>query len=322
MDKRERIARQVDYALQRTDFAWLGHKYEGKVRDNYRSDHRRFIIVTDRLSAFDRVIAPIPFKGQVLNQVSQYWFQHTAHIVENHMLAAPDPNVMVVKECQPLPVEVVVRGYLTGVTSTSIWMQYQQGVREFGGRRLPEGMVKNQPLPDPLITPSTKAEKGAHDEPISREEILARGLLSPEQVERIWEVSLRLFHFGTEVLARRGLILVDTKYEFGLYEGRLTLMDELHTPDSSRFWIRDTYAERFARGEEPEKIDKEYLREWLAQQGFRGEGAIPPIPREVITETAWRYVHAAERILGEPMALEVGDPLPRIERNLRAYLAG
>jgi phosphoribosylaminoimidazole-succinocarboxamide synthase len=321
MDLRTLIERQVDYALQGTDFPWLGEKYEGKVRDNYRAGNRRFIVVTDRLSAFDRVIAPIPFKGQVLNRMAHFWFERTRHIVENHMLAVPDPTVMVAKECRTLPVEVVVRAYLTGVTSTSIWTQYQQGVRVFCGHKLADGMVKNQPLPQPIITPSTKAEKGAHDESVSAEEIVRRGLLSPEMMERVSQVSLALFRFGSDMLAQRGLILVDTKYEFGLYEGRLVLIDEIHTPDSSRFWIRDTYHERFARGEEPEKIDKEYLREWLAQHGFRGEGPLPAIPREVIVETAWRYIDAAQRITGEALQLTVGDVAARVERNLKAYLA-
>jgi len=321
MDRRERIARQIPFALAHTNFNWLGSKYEGKVRDNYSADGRRFIVVTDRLSAFDRVIAPIPFKGEVLNRLAQFWFERTGHIVENHLLAVPDPNVMVAKECQPLPVEVVVRAYLTGVTSTSIWTQYQQGARVFCGHQLAEGMVKNQPLPEPIVTPSTKAAKGGHDESVSAEEIVRRGLLSAELMQQVSEVSLALFRFGSELLAQHGLILVDTKYEFGLYEGRLHLIDEIHTPDSSRFWIRDTYAERFARGEEPEKIDKEYLREWLAQQGFRGEGEIPTIPEAVVAETAYGYLTAAERIMGQSLDLTVGEVAGRIERNLRRYLA-
>lgn len=320
MEIRQQIEQQIPHALVRTDLDWLGSKYEGKVRDNYTAGDRRFIVVTDRLSAFDRVIAPIPFKGQVLNQMAQFWFERTGHIVENHMLAVPDPNVMVGKECQPLPVEVVVRGYLTGVTSTSIWTHYEKGERVFCGHRLADGMVKNQRLPEPVITPSTKAEKGGHDESVSPEEIVRRGLLSPESMQQVSEVSLRLFAFGSELLASHGLILVDTKYEFGLHEGRLTLIDEIHTPDSSRFWIRDTYADRFARGEEPEKIDKEYLREWLAQHGFRGDGPIPEIPTEVIVETAYRYLTAAERITGQKLALEVGDVAARVERNLREWL--
>jgi len=321
MDVRDRIERQVEFALRGTHLDWLGDKYEGKVRDNYRAGERRFIIVTDRLSAFDRVIAPIPFKGQVLNRVAQSWFERTGQIVQNHMLAVPDPNAMVCRECEPLPVEVVVRGYLTGVTSTSIWTHYQKGVRVFCGHRLADGMVKNQRLPEPIVTPSTKAEKGGHDESVSAQEIVQRGLLSREMMDELEQASLGLFRFGSELLAEHGLILVDTKYEFGLYQGRLMLMDEIHTPDSSRFWIRDTCEERFARGEEPEKIDKEYLREWLAQHGFRGDGEIPDIPPEVIVETAYRYLTAAERIIGQPMDLEVGDVSARIERNLREFVA-
>ncbi|HEX2999357.1 MAG TPA: phosphoribosylaminoimidazolesuccinocarboxamide synthase [Armatimonadota bacterium] len=321
MANREQIEQQVAFALGQTDFAWLGKKYSGKVRDNYVAGDRRFILVTDRLSAFDRVIAPIPFKGQVLNRLAEFWFAQTKHIVPNHLLAVPDPNAMVVQECDPLPIEVVVRGYLTGVTNTSIWTHYQHGERVFCGHKLADGMVKNQRLPEPLLTPSTKAAKGDHDESVSAEEIVRRGLLTPEMMQQLTEVSLNLFRFGSEVLAKRGLILVDTKYEFGLREGKLTLIDEIHTPDSSRFWIRDSYADRFARGEEPEKMDKEFLREWLAQRGFRGEGEIPAIPTDVVVETAARYIAAAERIMGEPMSLEVGDVASRLERNLRQYLA-
>ncbi|HOM81591.1 MAG TPA: phosphoribosylaminoimidazolesuccinocarboxamide synthase [Armatimonadota bacterium] len=318
---RDTIAQQIGHTLARTDFDWLGRKYEGKVRDNYSAGDRRFIIVTDRLSAFDRVIAPIPFKGQVLNEMAAFWFERTGSIVKNHMLAMPDPNAMVVRECQPLPIEVVVRAYLTGVTSTSIWTQYQQGARVFCGHKLADGMVKNQPLPEPIVTPSTKAEKGGHDESVSAEEIVRRGLLSPELMEQVSEVSLALFRFGSELLAKHNLILVDTKYEFGLCNGELVLIDEIHTPDSSRFWIRDTYEERFARGEEPEKIDKEYLREWLASQGFRGDGEIPEIPTEVIVETAYRYLSAAERIMGRELDLQVGDVASRLEANLRRFLS-
>ncbi|MDH7568331.1 MAG: phosphoribosylaminoimidazolesuccinocarboxamide synthase, partial [Armatimonadota bacterium] len=305
MDLRTLIERQVDYALQGTDFPWLGEKYEGKVRDNYRAGNRRFIVVTDRLSAFDRVIAPIPFKGQVLNRMAHFWFERTRHIVENHMLAVPDPNVMVAKECRTLPVEVVVRAYLTGVTSTSIWTQYQQGVRVFCGHKLADGMVKNQPLPQPIITPSTKAEKGAHDESVSAEEIVRRGLLSPEMMERVSQVSLALFRFGSDMLAQRGLILVDTKYEFGLYEGRLVLIDEIHTPDSSRFWFSERYEQRFRAGEAPESFDKEYVRRWLAGQGFRGDGPIPTIPDEIRIEAARRYIEACETVQGEPFAVDL-----------------
>jgi phosphoribosylaminoimidazole-succinocarboxamide synthase len=266
---------QLTRTLEATDFPALGAKYQGKVRDCYTRDGRRIIVVTDRLSAFDVVMGTIPFKGQVLNQIASHWFELARPLVPNHLIEVPDPVVTVAVECKPLPVEFVMRAYLTGVTSTSIWRHYEKGLRTFCGHQLPEGMRKNQPLARPLLTPSTKAEKGAHDESVSREEILDRGLLGAAEFDEAAEMCARLFAFGQAEAAKRGLILVDTKYEIGRRpDGTLCFIDEIHTPDSSRYWYADDYQARFDRGEEPRGLDKEYVRRALSEQGYRGEG--PP----------------------------------------------
>lgn len=320
LDKESLIA-QIPHCLDKTDFPKLGEKYEGKVRDNYSKEGRRILIVTDRLSAFDRVITLIPFKGQVLNQIAQFWFEHTSDIVGNHVIEFPDPNVVVARECKALPVEMVVRGYITGVTTTSAWYNYEKGVRNFCGNVLPEALKKNQKFEKPILTPSTKAEKGGHDESVSREEILERGVISEEQFDFMADVSMKLYQRGVEIAAKQGIILVDTKYEFGINdEGEIVLIDEIHTPDSSRFWFADEYEKRFAAGEEQKKIDKEYLREWLAENGFRGEGEVPIIPVEIKVETARKYIEAYELITGLKFEAEVGDVNSRIQKNLAKYL--
>ncbi|MBI5754776.1 phosphoribosylaminoimidazolesuccinocarboxamide synthase [Candidatus Peregrinibacteria bacterium] len=312
----EEIAQQIPFCLGATDFPTLGEKYEGKVRDNYIKDGRRVLIATDRLSAFDRVITLIPFKGQVLNQIAEFWFRKTSDIVKNHVIAFPDPNVVVARECLPLPVEMVVRGYLTGVTTTSAWYHYERGGRNFCGNVLPEGMRKNQQFSRPILTPSTKAAHGGHDESVAPEEIVGRGVLTREMWQKLADISLRLFARGVEICAEQGIILVDTKYEFGLLDGEIILMDEIHTPDSSRFWFANEYEARFSRGEEQKKIDKEYLREWLAARGFIGEGEIPAIPDEIRVETARRYIEAYELITGREFEAEVGEVISRIQRNV------
>jgi phosphoribosylaminoimidazole-succinocarboxamide synthase len=321
MIEKEDLKKQIPQCLEGTDFANLGEVYKGKVRDNYTKDDRRIIIVTDRLSAFDRVITTIPFKGQVLNQMATFWFEQTKDIVGNHMIESPDPNAIVVKECEALPVEMVVRGYITGVTTTSAWYNYEKGVRNFCGNILPEGLKKNQKLDKPILTPSTKAEKGGHDESVSKEEILKRGAVSEEDFNYMADVSFKLYQRGVEVAAKQGIILVDTKYEFGrTKDGEIVLIDEIHTPDSSRFWFADEYEERFEKGEKQKKIDKEYVREWLAAQGFRGEGEIPEVPDEVRVEAAQRYIQAYELITGKEFEAKVEDPLPRVEKNLQKYM--
>jgi len=317
---KEQLIAQIPYCLSGTNFSNLGERYEGKVRDNYTKNGKRVIIVTDRLSAFDRIITLIPFKGQVLNQIAKFWFDQTKDIIENHVIESPDPNVLIGKECKLMPLEMVVRGYLTGVTTTSAWYNYEKGVRNFCGNVLPDGMKKNQKFETPILTPSTKAEHGAHDESVSGEEIVKRGLLSQEQYDFIAQTSLKLYQRGVEICAKQGIVLVDTKYEFGMTEdGKIILIDEIHTPDSSRFWFANEYDQRFASGEEQKKIDKEYLREWLAERGFRGEGNIPEIPEDVKVETARRYIEAFELITGQKFEAEVGNTLSRIEKNLVKY---
>ena len=313
------LKNQLKYALDKTDFG-IGKKYEGKVRDNYTLNGKRIIVTTDRISAFDRVLCTIPFKGAVLNQTSAFWFDKTKNIVENHMLNVPDPNVMVVKECKPYPVEMVVRGYITGVTTTSAWYSYERGTRNFCGNILPEGLKKNQKLKKPIITPSTKAEHGAHDESVSGEEIIKRGLVDRKTYRKMEQAALALFDFGAKLASKNNLILVDTKYEFASLNGKLVLIDELHTPDSSRFWVKDTYDKLFSKGEEPQKLDKEYVRQWLAQRGFIGEGTIPEIPGEVRIEAAKRYITAYEMITGKEFEAAEGDALKRIKEMLKLLL--
>jgi phosphoribosylaminoimidazole-succinocarboxamide synthase len=311
----EELVRSVPRALDTVDLAGFGPKLSGKVRDIYMAGDTRILITTDRVSAFDRVLGLIPYKGQILNQLSAWWCEQTRDIVGNHVLAVPDPNVTVGREAQPLPVEVIVRGYITGVTKTSLWYLYSQGERAPYGATLSDGLRKNDPLPTPIITPTTKAEAGGHDERLTREQILAQGLV-PEPIWRQVETAaLALFARGQEVARRAGLILVDTKYEFGLLDGQLVLIDEVHTPDSSRYWTLVSYgAER-----EPENFDKEYLREWFAAQGYRGDGEPPAMPDEFVARVAARYIAAYERLTGQTFTPGATPAAERITRNLAPY---
>jgi phosphoribosylaminoimidazole-succinocarboxamide synthase len=306
------------HPLLETDFQGLGKKYEGKVRDNYTSgDGKRTIVTTDRISAFDRNMGSLPLKGQLLNHVAAWWFEHTRELADNHVLSIPDPNVIVAIECQPLPVEMIVRAYLTGSTGTSIWVHYERGSRSFCGHALPDGMKKHQRLPEPILTPSTKAAKGDHDISASREEILALTKMPAADFDAAAEMAMRLFAFGQKICAERGLILADTKYEFGKTpDGRIVIIDEIHTPDSSRFWFEKTYAARLAESKDPESFDKEYLRRWLAAQGFTGDGPLPAVPDEVRIEASHRYARAVETITGQPFQPNLEPALSRIERNL------
>jgi adenylosuccinate lyase len=307
---------QLTQTLDATDLPALGEKHEGKVRDSYVRGGSRVIVVTDRLSAFDVIIGTIPFKGQVLNQLAQYWFEETAGLAPNHVIRVPDPNVMIVRECRVLPAEFVMRAYLTGVTETSIWWAYERGARAFCGHALPEGMKKNQRLPAPILTPSTKAPKGQHD--ISREELLDMGTMRAAEFDRAAALAHALFAFGQRRAAERGLILVDTKYEFGVSpEGEILVIDEIHTPDSSRYWYADDYQERLARGQEPRSLDKEYVRRWLVEQaGYRGQGAPPALPDEVRIEAARRYIDNYELITGRPFVPDTTEPARRIAASL------
>jgi phosphoribosylaminoimidazole-succinocarboxamide synthase len=312
------IKAQLGKTLQSTDFSHLGEKYEGKVRDCYTKGDFRTIVVTDRISAFDVVLGTIPFKGQVLNQIAAYWFEVTKHLASNHVVDLPDPTVMVATECEIIPVEFVMRAYLTGVTSTSIWHHYSQGVRRFCGHDLPEGMRKNQKLDRPILTPSTKAAKGGHDQSVARDEILASGGLSASEFDRAAEMCARVFAFGQSLAAQRGLILVDTKYEIGRRkDGSLCFVDEIHTPDSSRYWYSDDYQERFDRGDEPRGLDKEYVRRTLADQGYKGDGAPPTLSDELRCEAARRYVALYELITGKEFVPDFEEPIERIRKNVK-----
>jgi phosphoribosylaminoimidazole-succinocarboxamide synthase len=317
---------QLAQTLTSTPWTTIGGRkllrYDGKVRDCYIDSERgeRIIVVTDRLSAFDAVVGTIPFKGQVLNQLAQFWFEATKDIAPNHMLRVPDPNVMVARECEPLPVELVMRAYLTGVTSTSIWKAYEQGKREFCGHRLPDGMKKNQRLPEPILTPSTKAAKGDHDISVSREELLAMGKIAPDVFDRAAVIAEKLFAAGQAHAAKQGLILADTKYEMGIArDGSIVVIDEIHTPDSSRYWFAGDYEERLARGEEPRSFDKEYVRRWLANEAkWNGDGPPPILPDEVRVEAARRYIASYEQVTGKTFVPDTREPVARIAAALGA----
>jgi phosphoribosylaminoimidazole-succinocarboxamide synthase len=296
--------------------------YNGKVRDVYNIEGKTLVMVaTDRISAFD-VILPegIPYKGQVLNQIASKFLDATADICPNWKLATPDPMVTVGKMCKGFPVEMIVRGYLCG----SAWRAYRDGARELCGVKLPEGMKENQKFPEPIITPTTKAEIGDHDENISKAEILAKGLATPEQYEVMEKYTLALFRRGTEIAAKRGLILVDTKYEFGLSDGEITLMDEIHTPDSSRYFYSEGYEEKFRAGEPQKQLSKEFVREWLMDNGFQGKAGqkVPEMTPEIVESISNRYIELYEHITGEKFNKEThDDPEKRIEKNVMEYLS-
>ncbi|WP_052120205.1 phosphoribosylaminoimidazolesuccinocarboxamide synthase [Inquilinus limosus] len=297
--------------------------YRGKVRDNYDlPDGRRIIIATDRISAFDRILASIPLKGQVLTQTARFWFEETRDICPNHVLDYPDPNVVVGRRLDILPVEIVVRDYLAGTTGTSVLTLYKAGQREMYGVRLPEGLRDNQRLPQPIITPTSKAFDGGHDEPLTPEEIVSQGLLTAAQWQQLSDYAFALFGRGQQIAARHGLILVDTKYEFGTdAEGRIVLADEIHTPDSSRYWLAGSYEDRFARGERPESFDKDFVRSWVAARCDPYRDPIPEIPAQVIRDTAQVYVRAYETITGRRFDMPDREKpvLERIRENLAKY---
>lgn len=290
----------VNSAFRGIDLPLLG-KQSGKVRDWYPlPGGKRLLITTDRLSAFDRILAAVPYKGQVLNQLSAWWFDHTLDIIPNHMISLPDPNALVAEEVAPSPVEVIVRGYITGVTSTALWYRYSLGEREIYGYHFPEGLHKNQILPEPIITPTTKGGPTGHDERLTCKEVVERGFLDTNTWERIQAAAIALFKRGQQVAHRAGLILVDTKYEFGRTQnGQVLLIDEVHTPDSSRFWKADTYLDCFSHGQEPENFDKEFIRLAYAEQGFRGDGEPPLMPSGLWVSASQRYIAIYEMLTGE-----------------------
>lgn len=306
-------------ALESTNLQNLGSRYVGKVRDVYSQGERSILVATDRQSAFDISWCSVPLKGQVLNQVSAWWFKQVSEIMPSHVIDVPDENATVVRRLDMLKVEIVVRAYLAGSTSTSAWVNYSRGVRSFCGNTLPEGLAKNQRLPSgPIVTPTTKGE---HDELITPSEIVARGFATKAQWDEISEKALALFRRGQEIAATRGLILVDTKYEMGFDKsGTLTLADEVHTPDSSRYWIASSYEQRLAQGLEPESLDKEFFRLWLREQGFEYGGSKPQITDEVRVMLATKYIDLYERMTGERFVVpKDADISGRLQRNLREY---
>ena len=310
-------------AITTTDFNFPGQKgiYRGKVRDVYNIDDKYLLmVVSDRISAFDVVLPEgIPYKGQVLNQIATMFLEMVKDIVPVWNIASPDPNVTIGVRCQPYPVEMIVRGYLTG----SSWRLYKSGGREICGIPLPDGMREHQRFEKPLITPTTKAEQGMHDQDISAEEIIRSGLVAEDEYRQLEDLAMKLFLRGSEIAARQGLILVDTKYEFGRHDGKIFLIDEIHTPDSSRYFYSDGYEDRFARGEQQRQLSKEFVREWLMANGFQGRSGekVPEMTPAIVSEISERYIELYERITGrEFVKAESEDPLVRMERNVNSYL--
>ena len=318
--------RRAAKLLPDATIAELPNHYSGKVRDNYDlPDGRRIIIATDRLSAFDRILCTVPFKGQVLTQTARFWFEQTADLCPNHVLSYPDPNVVVGQRLDILPVEIVVRDYLAGSTGTSVLTLYKAGQREMYGHTLPDGLRDNQRLPQPIITPTSKAFHGGHDAPLTPDEILEQKLVTPAQWEQLSAYALALFARGQEIAARNGLILVDTKYEFGTdAQGHIILADEIHTPDSSRYWRASSYQPRFDAGERPESFDKDFVRSWVAARCDPYHDAIPEIPEELILATAAVYIEAFETITGQSFTPpeEPGTVLQRIRGHLVEFMRG
>ena len=318
---KKRISSELNNCLTDTSFL-KGKKKTGKVRYQYDIENKIILITTDRQSAFDRVLASIPFKGQVLNQTSAWWFKKTEHIIPNHLIEMPDPNVIIAKKCKVIPIEFVVRGYITGSTSTSLWTVYKNGDREYCGNILPEGLKKNQKLDDNMLTPTTKEEH--HDRPISPKDIVKEGWMTQGEWDYCSKIALDLFSFGQRVAAEHGMILVDTKYEMGIdSSGNILLIDEIHTPDSSRYWIQNTYDQRIASGLEPENIDKEFLRLWFVDNcDPYNDDELPRAPEDLVVELSNRYIYLYETITGEsfPMPVE-GEPInTRITNNLKEYI--
>ncbi|MBN8631904.1 MAG: phosphoribosylaminoimidazolesuccinocarboxamide synthase [Rhodobacterales bacterium] len=317
--------RQIDLSrsLPHARIAELPNPYFGKVRDCYDlTDGTRLLVSSDRISAFDQILAVIPWKGQVLTQLARYWFDHTADIAANHVIGYPDPNTVHCKRVTILPVEVVVRGYLAGTTSTSILTQYKAGAREMYGHSLPDGLRDNQALPQPIITPTSKAFDGGHDEPLTAQEIIGTGLLTQGQWDEVSRKALALFARGQEMAARRGLILVDTKYEFGAdAEGNILLADEIHTPDSSRYWMAEGYPTAFETGQRPPSFDKDVIRSWVVARCDPYKDKVPEIPLAMIEKTARVYIDAFEMITGQTFVPDASEatPLDRIRKNLAPY---
>ncbi|HVF69483.1 MAG TPA: phosphoribosylaminoimidazolesuccinocarboxamide synthase [Xanthomonadales bacterium] len=313
------ILNSLPQILKTIDLPNLGKKYQGKVRDIYFKDNKRILITTDRHTSFDVFLGLVPFKGTVLNLLSEFWFEKTKHIIPNHMISVPDPNVMITKNCEILRVEMVVRGYISGVSKTGLWYNYSQGRREIYGMKFPEELKKNQKLKKPIITPTTHPEIGSkiHDEMLTRDEILKNKLVDKKLYEQMEQTALKLFDFGSKWCLKKGLILVDTKYEFALFNGKLILIDEIHTPDSSRFWVGSNYRQRFEKGLEPEYYDKEFLRIWYAKKGYRGDGPPPKLPKDLIVQLSQRYIGVYEKLTGQKFKAYDYPIEERIKKNLQ-----
>jgi phosphoribosylaminoimidazole-succinocarboxamide synthase len=312
------LLKLIPQALDETNLPLKG-KQTGKVRDWYDlPDGQRLIVTTDRLSAFDRVLARVPYKGQVLNQLSAWWFEQTQSIIPNHLISMPDPNASIVRVAEPILVEVIVRGYITGVTSTALWYRYSLGERGIYGYQFPEGLQKNALLSEPIITPTTKGGETGHDERLTCAEVVEKGLLDKKTWDQVQAAALVIFKRGQELARKAGLILVDTKYEFGLAaDGSVVLIDEVHTPDSSRFWKADSYEARFAAGEDPENFDKEFVRIAYADKGYRGDGEIPEMPAELWSAASERYITIYELLTGKTFVPGAYPAEPRLVDNLK-----
>ena len=305
------IREQLPYTLDEFDAGDLGQRYKGKVRENFHLDNEIIMVTTDRVSAFDHVLGTIPFKGQILTEIANFWFEKTRHIAPNHIISLPDPQVLVATKAETLPVEVIVRGYITG----SIWREYEQGINGQYGFMLPEGLKKDQLFDEPILTPSTKAQYGDHDEPIARKDIV-NGIVKESVYAKAEEYAIQLFAAGQKWAAEQGLILVDTKYEFGLVDDELIVIDEIHTPDSSRYWLTDEYESRYEAGEKQNMLDKENIRQWLIEKGFSGEGTPPVLTEEIRIFLAEKYVELFEILTGKSFEPMVGDVQERILKNL------
>jgi len=306
------IKTQLDNTLDKVNLNIDGEYYKGKVRDNYFIDDKVVMVTSDRVSAFDHVLGTIPFKGQILNEIALFWFDKTQHIVPNHIISSPDPQVLLAKKAKTLPVEVIVRQYITG----SLWREYSSGINGQYGFMLPDNLLQNQKFDNPILTPSTKAEYGLHDEPISKEEIINNKLVEKEIYEKAEKYALDLFAEGQKWAANQGLILVDTKYEFGIFEGELIVIDEIHTPDSSRYWIKDEYEKRFEKGESQLMLDKENIRQWLIDKDFSGEGTPPELSDDIRVLLSEKYIELYQKLTGKPFLPSIGNVNARITQNL------
>ena len=305
------IKNQLDNTLERLELNISSDFYRGKVRENYYKENQIIMVTSDRVSAFDHVLGTIPFKGQILNEIACFWFEKTKDIVPNHFISSPDEQVLVTKKAETLPVEVIVRQYITG----SLWREYSSGINGQYGFMLPNNLIENQKFDTPILTPSTKAEYGQHDEPISREKII-NSLVEEKIYAKAEKYALELFRVGQEWANSRGLILVDTKYEFGMYNGELIVIDEIHTPDSSRYWVKDEYDSRFSNRKSQKMLDKENIRQWLIDRGFKGHGTPPELTPDIRILLAEKYIELYKTLLGKEFIPSVGNVAERISKNL------